>query len=208
MFCNENGQVLNLDINDSLIIGSGFYSDVYRVNQDTCFKHYTYRPERFTEDYIRYVRELDFHNLYRIYDLIYDENKRFSGYTMKLYKKIDIADQKQRYIYDSYMECMKVMERLSREKLYLYDLHEDNMVVSNEGLIIIDCDNMYKCFNQETAAIDNYRVLRSTISEIIASSIAFGSYEKHYLKNELIRLLCNDPEFFNTSSKVKTLRRI
>lgn len=102
---------------------------------------------------VRKIRNLNIHNVYKIYDII--GNNRFSlrtihGYYMKYYKKeSDLLDQPIEYVIRNIHSLEDTMQQLYKNNINVTDLHGDNLIVSKEGLIIIDVDN-YSFYNPLT----------------------------------------------------------
>lgn len=204
MFCNEKKQVLNLDINDSLIIGSGFYSNVYRVNQDTCFKYYNRYPEDYTENHLKYIRSLDFDCLYKIYDLVY-KNDRLNGYLMKYYESIKLENKPFSYLYESYLEAIKLFARLSRNKILLYDMHEKNIIPTEDLIVLIDCDNKFNLCSSEDSFNENKRFYATALGCLVASRFNVSLNERNKIISFIIESLSNQTDDIKSKKLIKTL---
>lgn len=170
MLYEEDGSILNLDINSSFIIGSGVYGSVYRIDRDACIKLFKPTKElgliERNIDYLRSIRsDIDSHNIYDIYTKVYNDDG-FIGYIMKYYENKDLMDFSKRYLFENYESIRSLFQRLGSCGIYLSDLHKNNLLVTDEGLILIDCDFIGKTFDTCKAYYTGMSLFNQAIKEL------------------------------------------
>lgn len=165
----------NLEFNDELLIGEGFYSKVYRISRDECFKKFKKGIRDFeTRKSLDAIKLISNPNLYQIHDLCFDKFKLI-GYTMKYYESVDIMNLNKRYILINYLNILELFNVLSNRGIVLSDLHQDNLLFTKEGMVIIDCDDAY-------IGAEPNRAMRSNIElfkEALKDKIFAGSLHNH-----------------------------
>lgn len=79
----------------------------------------------------------------KLYDLVYDENDNFIGYTMKidsLKTSYDINSTKRK------IEVLKLLrekvEHYNKNNIYIGDFNQKNILVTNDGIKLCDLDNI------------------------------------------------------------------
>lgn len=197
MIRNENRKVLNLEVNEDMLIGQGFYSRVYRIDKDTCFKKFknpvkdsTFkRLEQQSRDYetrkvIEAIKRIENPNLYQIHDLCFDKLK-FIGYTMRYYEPADIMTLNRRYILINYLNVLELFDTLSNRGIVLSDLHQDNLLFTKEGMVIIDCDDAYIGAEPSVAMRSNIELFKDALKDKIFS----GSIHNHCFNDDARRVI-------------------
>ena len=84
---DKNGNIFNFDPN---YLDRGSIGVVYKISDDICLKKfYDYSLEHFalTPDVLEVIKKLNLSYIYEIYEILYNKNNNFAGYTMKLLLK-------------------------------------------------------------------------------------------------------------------------
>ena len=190
-------------INDYFNYGSFGY--IYRLDEDTCLKLFVDECY-FKPNVLRTIKNLDLNNFYKIYDLLYDNKRRFCGYTMKYYAKndIDITTMPTEYTLDNLYRLYADFKKLTHKHISAMDCYEDNVIMDDKNIVIIDAD----CFDidketpKEELLLDNIWELMHLFKEIyynVLIKINNSSYDNSYILNELFD---EDAGIKNTEKKL------
>ena len=193
LYSENNGLII--DTSEHHTFNQGTYSRIYDYNEDTCFKVFKeaniYRPEP-----IIILKSLDLKNFYQIIDLLYDSNHVYSGYLMKLYQSIDkdILTDKE-YLVESVNNIYDSISCLTRNNILVSDLHRNNLILTSDGIIMLDCDDFTKSKLDETSQLNNFR-FKSLLTSLLFDCLV----KKHNPKNldmgiKLVQRLVEEDRF-------------
>lgn len=149
----------NLNINN--FIGEGSYGRVYLTNDNKClkiFKESISRKDKmsFDEDTFNIIRELKPKNIYALGDLYYNKSlTRILGYLSEYCAKedINILTMPVDYTFDSLCSLYDSFVLLSEHNIRVSDTNSQNVILSNNGITIIDTDFYYIDINSNKSAI-------------------------------------------------------
>ena len=133
--------MLEYDFNSKIII-SGRQGNIYKLEDDFCFKEYSVDSgqKSIYDDFgTKFNHEMFdyFKNNYRetcmgtLYELLYDKNiSNVLGYTMKYYQEnIDnVLNMPISYIIDNFSMRYELVDRLTYECVRIVDLHYGNII--------------------------------------------------------------------------------
>ena len=169
---NENNEKKKYDIDHFCSEGGCGY--VYRIGDDKCLKLFS-EFYMFELDVIKAVRKLKLASFYEIYDLLFNEEKQFSGYTMKYYKPedINILTMPTDYTLDNLFKIYKDLKMLSKAKIYAFDCDSHNVIMNSKNITVIDTDIYYFRKEDDKNKIykDNYEVLLNLFKSLYYEKI-------------------------------------
>ena len=150
------GKALHFDIdNDKTDIKrTGVYGMVHKIDNDTCLKKFAVMGNRNIADIDTFNELMSFNlpNFYQVYQLLYgnalekDGKRKIAGYLMKYYSETvnNILDMPMDYLLSNFEDLAKVMKILSQKYIHVNDLHDDNIILTDNGMVIIDADNCFR----------------------------------------------------------------
>lgn len=140
----------------SKINDTGCYGNIYRVEEDDniCFKElkdiepkkpltiFDDTPTVISEDIFNYFKNFNDPNFCKLYDLLYDKDKKVVAYTMKYYKSAidNILSMPAEYLVDNFNAIYDAMDRLARDLVLVVDLHNRNMILTSDNIVVVDFD--------------------------------------------------------------------
>ena len=135
IYYKENGDKVNIKK------GTSLGRSVYKIDDDKCIK-IGIDPRNVSLNTLKLIRELDLKGIYKIYDILFDKDNNFTAYTCKMYQKemIDLYLMPSEYIIENYLRLKKAIEELTNNKIFVVDLHDENVIVNSREMIIIDTD--------------------------------------------------------------------
>ena len=202
MVYSDSGKYI-IDVDEQKKIGSGTYGNLYKLDDDTCFK--VFKSEGIHKrDPILTLKELDLKNFYKIYELLHNNNFVYAGYIMKYYKKDDtnILDNKE-YLLDSVNNIYDGIIELTKNYYEVVDFHIDNVIVNREGITVIDIDD-YKKISTDNTYINNFRytqLLKSLLYDYLKRYNLIDPMEGYALIKRLVNNDNLDINHFNNTMK-------
>ena len=168
------------DYDESNLIGVGKYASVYKSG-DTAVKVFDqvdFRSETIDENLFNELKEIELNGFIKLYDYSiemcssdskhkspYAKKKRIvSSYTSKYYKpsKEMMIDKPMEYTINSLYELKKVYEELNNRGIEIVDAHQENVIITEDNLVIIDPDRFY--FSNYPNYINEKRIIEYIIS--------------------------------------------
>ena len=141
---------------------------------------------------MRIIRKLNLDNFYKIYDLLYDENNHFSGYTMKYYKSedIDILAMPTNYTLENLYRIHNSFKALTNRHINAFDCNSDNIIMDNKNITVIDSDIYYidDEISKEELALDNDKILMDLFKSLYYEKLRILGYtliDCEYMLGEL-----------------------
>lgn len=186
---------------DNNILGNGSFGTVYRFNQDTCFK-IMYTTVK-NQTVLKLMRTLPLEGIVNIKDFI-DKSGNIVGYTMDLINKEDInlLTVDINYLIQSYLKLKKDIILLSNEHIRAIDLYPRNIIISNNGIRLVDLD-LYKFEYSNDLLMNNSWSLKYLFELILGSYIPDDYYE--YFENVMNTNEPLDDSFITKMEKSKNL---
>lgn len=186
---------------DNNILGNGAFGTVYRFNQDTCFK-ILYTTVK-NQTVLKLMRTLPLEGIVNIKDFI-DKSGNIIGYTMDLINKEDInlLTVDINYLIQSYLKLKKDIILLSNEHIRAIDLYPRNIIISNNGIRLVDLD-LYKFEYSNDLLMNNSWSLKYLFELILGSYIPDDYYE--YFESVMNTNEPLDDSFITKMEKSKNL---
>ena len=142
IFYGEDSKRIEYKLGD-LISEEGQYGRVYRLagTDDECIKVYK-KGEVVDDKILKYIRDLDLKNFYKLYNMLYGRTGKFRAHTMKYYESadIDILTMPVEYTLCSLCNLYESVVRLAEEHIYASDMHIGNVILGRDEIVVIDTD--------------------------------------------------------------------
>ena len=189
---NRNKIIYNLP---STQFNAGSNGTIYKLKDETCLKlFYPYRgtyPNRI----FKFIIDLKLPNFYEVYQLLYNYNHEFIGYTMKYYQKedIDILTMPTKYSLDNYQKIYKSATILNHYNISIQELIPINVILTEKDIIVIDIDEYKK---------DNITLNYRSVNGLFEKLYLYASF-KHNISNavDIMDNLFDEKDNFQTLSK-------
>lgn len=137
----------------------GKYGQIYQINDDILLKIFVNYPNNTNfELTFKTIMNMNLENFYQIYQMLYNNNGQFVGYTMKLYKEeeIDILTMPIDYTLDNLKKISNSIKLLTNNNILINDMRCDNSICNNNDIIVIDID-LYQKINKSTYIDIDYK---------------------------------------------------
>ena len=201
-FYNEKKEKKDFTIDKYFNCGS--YGYVYKIDDDKCLKLFS-EEFYFQPDVLKIIRDLKLNNFYEIYDILYDEDKMFIGYTMKYYEEddIDITTMPIEYTLDNLYHLKESIKKLTSRHVAMLDCNSDNVIMDERNIIMIDADMYYidEELNRKELLSDNYWALMGLFQSLYydrVKSLGYSSTDNEYL----LKTLFDEEDILNTEKRL------
>ena len=139
----------------SKINNVGCFGNIYKVAEDDniCLKEikdidpstltiFDSIPTVISEDIFNYFRNFNDPNFCKLYDLLYNKDKKVVAYTMKYYKSAidNILSMPVDYLVENFSAIYDAMDRLAKDLVLVVDLHNRNMILTSDNIVVVDFD--------------------------------------------------------------------
>lgn len=139
----------------SKINNTGCFGNIYKVAEDDniCLKEikdidpstltiFDSLPTVISEDIFNYFRNFNDPNFCKLYDLLYNKDKKVVAYTMKYYKSTidNILSMPVDYLVENFSAIYDAMDRLAKDLVLVVDLHNRNMILTSDNIVVVDFD--------------------------------------------------------------------
>lgn len=166
------------------LVDCGTEVDVYYC-KDGCIKIFKCKISDSSASVLQTIKVIRDPNLYCIHNLYYDSKAltaHVKAYDMDYYKeeKLNVLTMPMDYSLDNFHDLCKLAERLSLYKIIVNDLHEKNVIMQRNRLIVIDADRWFKCdtFNYDYLVSENYRAIVHLLMRLYYRELVnFGKIE-------------------------------
>ena len=153
-YYNNNGKEVNFTTT-SMINNTGCFGNIYKVAEDdnVCLKEikdvdlstltiFDSIPTVISEDIFNYFRDFNDPNFCKLYDLLYNKDKKVVAYTMKYYKSAidNILSMPVDYLVENFSAIYDAMDRLAKDLVLVVDLHNRNMILTSDNIVVVDFD--------------------------------------------------------------------
>lgn len=155
------------------------------------------------------IKNLNLHNIYKIYGIIQKDKyslKNLHGYYMKYYKPVGLLlFQPIEYVIKNIIDLNDTLLELYKNNIETIDLHGDNVIVAEEGIIIIDVDN-YSFINPLTKRFFHKpeNAVKTIIESIIFNEI-LGSFKELSATELYYYMDASNPNFIENIRPYKNL---
>lgn len=183
----------------------GSLGTIYKLNNHECLKWFT---EEYPYDIeaIKKIKELKLDNYYEIYDLLFDKDNEFAGYTMKYYQPedINILEMPTEYTLDNLYKLYNSITKLSNCGIFVDDFHSGNAILNKDGITLIDSD-LYSYghgnkINKKMLLRKNTRLLLYLFAMIYYDAVGECKYREDF--DDIII-----DELFNMDESVKNVEK-
>lgn len=181
--------------------------NVYLLDDDTCLKYFK-NSKDINLDVIRLINSLKLPNFYEIKEPLFDKKGVFSGYTMKYYPvfTFDILKMPTEYTIESFSNLYKAIQKLTNCGIYISDLHEDNVILTKDGIIVIDTDLYSKSilFTKDELRRKNNKALLYLFKRLYLEALEsyFISYEEKESFTTIINSLFEETKTLSNLEKL------
>lgn len=148
-FYDENGNKLTYDCQQRINKYHGINGRVYKtyddaIEDDLCIKLFNIGAILRIEEF-KTIMNMDLDNFYKIYRILYNKRCKPKGYITKYYQPegIDILTMPTDYTLHNFYALHNQGYRLSEVGIVIDDLHTGNVVLTKNGIIVLDVDNYY-----------------------------------------------------------------
>ncbi len=177
-----------IETDDMHIFDHGTYGNIYKYDDNTCFKVFKHIGFH-KEEPIIVLKELELKNFNRIIDLLYDRNLQYAGYLTDFYQRddFDILSDKE-YLVDSVNNIYDGIMELTKKSIMVNDLHKGNVITTKDGIFVIDVDD-YKHINSDNTYINTYRfkqMLKSILYDALINYSLTNPQESYALIKRLV----------------------
>ena len=174
-----------LDTDKYMKYDTGGNSVIYKKeNEDVLFKVYkvdsTYKYHMAKRNF-NMMKEYDIPNLVKLLDYYFQYKQKanailpMDAYTMKLVdgNRVDLIDMDKNYINQVLLQLEEIIDRLTERKLLIGDAHKDNIIFNENGVTLIDLDQIthMSLFTKKTIYSFNKSGLLYIMSTKIRSEI-------------------------------------
>ena len=153
-YYNKEGKEVEYSLGEK-INKVGNYGNIYKVEEDNdiCLKElketemcpltiFDDIPTVISEDIFKYFKNFNNPNFCKLYELLYDKDNKIAAYTMQYYKSItkNILLMPTTYLLDNFNDIYTSMEKLARDLVLVVDLHNKNMILTDDRIVLLDFD--------------------------------------------------------------------
>ena len=154
IYYNKNLEKLVYNLKE-MPFNYGTQGEIYKINNDKCIKVYYEYSTKIEPEIFELLRDLSLPGIYKLYELLYrnKNTQEVSGYTMKYYQpEIDnILDEPIEYTLHSVDILHKTAIALSEHNILVSDRIPANVILTNDGAVMIDMDYCIKSLSQGEA---------------------------------------------------------
>jgi len=120
-------------------------ADIYQINSELLLKiiFSQFSLDLMNPEIFNIIQMLRNKNFCKIDKLLYDYERQFKAYTMKYYDSDieDILDIPIEYTLESFNSIQQMGKKLTERNIYMRDLFFNNVILNQNGIIVIDFDN-------------------------------------------------------------------
>ncbi len=193
-------------------VGHGVCATVYRYSEDLCLKRYDrgiYLEKNFLKtDIYNDLRNIKHHNLVDIKKILFKDKKykyRADAYLLSYYKEIynDFLEIPTEYLLYNLEEILKLMKKISEYKMRLDDLKRENILLTEEKIVLTDPDWWYHDFiSEDINEIEKLNInnIMAMFNNITEESL-INNHSDFLKKNNLYNYVISSKLFPLTSNK-------
>ena len=145
-YISDKGKIYDVKEDSLTYLDHGLTANIYFMEDKRLLKRYyayTSKLVKLDEDIFTLLKELNNPNIVKIHEMLFDEPSLYkTGYIMDYIKpdNVDYLTNISSIFLEHIHEIEKVVDRLSKERVRVMDLKNSNVVITNNGMIIIDPD--------------------------------------------------------------------
>lgn len=147
-FYNEKGEYYtSYYANKAISHGCNGY--IYQIDNNTLLKRFILEyPNELT---FKTIMNMNLSNFYTIYQMLYDKDGKFIGYTMKYYQdeEIDILTKPIEYTLDNLYRLNNSIKKLTDRNIIIDDMRDENCILDSSNITVIDID-LYRMLSFDT----------------------------------------------------------
>ena len=156
-------------------INRGHFGNVYKLNDNTCLKEFIDPKISVDLNIIKIIKDLKLEAFYRVYQILFNHNQEFVGYTMEYYpeENIDILTMPTEYTIESMNKIIQSIKILTDLQILISDLREKNVIKNSNGITIIDTDNyaFFPELSKKELLIENHEAVNRLYKELYIISL-------------------------------------
>lgn len=197
-------------------VGHGYCATIYRYSDDLCFKRY---DRGITLDYnflktaiYKDLTNIDHINLVDIKKILYKDKKykyTADAYLVSYYNEIykDFLEVPTEYLLYNIEEIFKLMKKLSEYKIRIDDFKRENIILTENNIVLIDPDCWYYKFKDSDKEIekDNINNTMAMFNQITENSLK-NDYLDFLIENNLYYYVISSKLFPLTGSKDRAMK--
>lgn len=212
VFYTKTGEKIIYNPNEKDLINSGKQGSVYHFpssdDDKKCIKLY-YQEDRkpksifedcntifSTEMFSLFKDELNDQSLCRLYELLYNKDlTEVTAYIQEYLENIkdNILFMPKDYLLDSFNSLYNLVEKLTKNNILIVDLHEGNIILTSDGMKIIDYDKYRKVnFDYITLFNLNLQSLLIALRKLLIASTTKIKLDEEISKNKIKMLLLDE----------------
>ena len=145
-YISDKGKIYDVKEDSLTYLDHGLTANIYFMEDKRLLKRYyayTSKLVKLDEDIFTLLKELNNPNIVKIHEMLFDEPSLYkTGYIMDYIKpdNVDYLTNISSIFLEHIHEIEKVVDRLSKERVRVMDLKNSNVIITNNGMIIIDPD--------------------------------------------------------------------
>ena len=145
-YISDKGKIYDVKEDSLTYLDHGLTANIYFMEDKRLLKRYyayTSKLVKLDEDIFTLLKELNDPSIVKIHEMLFDQPSLYkTGYIMDYIKpdNIDYLTNISSIFLEHIHEIEKVVDRLSKERVRVMDLKNSNVIITNNGMIIIDPD--------------------------------------------------------------------
>lgn len=220
---DAEGKILHFDIdNVKTAVGCGAYGMVHKIDDGMCLKKFDVMGNSNIKDMDAFneLMSLNLPNFYQIYQLLYgntlgiDGKQKIAGYLMKYYKETvdNILNMPMDYFLANFNDLIKVMKVLSQKYIHVNDLHDGNIILTDNRMVIIDADNYFRhgYSYDDTFAYNKkylYYCLRDVMLKAFCDNYDYTGEVRYDMSKSIIDLFNSHNSYCNIKNKLRSYKK-
>lgn len=147
LLLTKENEYIDFDLQESKLLGEGAFGKVFKLSPEKCLKVISdpdSLPE--AEEIMSFFKEHKLPNFYEVVNLYYTYRGLFKAYEMKYYEKHSdlLLYRLMEFYLENFMQTAKDIDTLSQNNIKVCDLRGENVVITDDKVVIIDAD----CFDK------------------------------------------------------------
>lgn len=171
----KDDKKINISSNGNIIKREGLFGIIYELDDGTLFKKFgssdainlvsgpatSNRGDIASYNVLKRIKNLKLRNTYRIYEICMNGRsvkwKGLFGYRMEYIKKSNknLLDFDINYFINNYKNLLMDCKTFSDNKILISDFNTGNIIISDDRMVIIDCDDYYMDTQAYIQSINN-----------------------------------------------------
>lgn len=212
---NNNKVTIPDEVLTKIISNKGNCGTIYRLNKELCFKYYNKTDVAnfiLNEEMFKSLKSINNSSLVNIKQLLYKNREskyKAKAYILEYYQSAydNILTVPSEYLLSSLEKILILAKELSKEKIRVFDLREENIILAAKNIVLIDPDRWYFNIIESERSIEKSNINNITgfFQNIIKDSL--NKTEREFLiENNLFDYVIAEKLFPLTNNKNKALK--